>query len=1441
MRNFYSFILSVLTAAAFAFSANAETVPTIFGSVIYSPAWEGSTNEYGMYSFPAQAGTQLSTVKKDTYLVANGGGVYADGKYIFVSYEKFMGNLFTDLYVYDCDNWSKLQDKFGQAQWIATDMTYDATDGKIYGCFYNDNADGYCFGTLDVELGELSWQTTVTRTKIADLDEALNGVAADKFGNIFAITLSGNLVKVDKATGALTTVGSTGIVPKYNTSATFDNRTNTLYWIAMVEGMESTLYKVDTATAQVTEVSKMPNNEEVCGIFIPFLADDNAPAAATDATAVFENGGRTGKISFTVPATTYGGDALAGEVSYTISSGSTVLEEGTATAGTEVQKDITVSADGEYVFTIVLSNASGKSPKANTEPVYVGRATPKAPQNVVLSKISDSQLKLTWDAVTEASGKGYFNPADVTYTVTRLNDGTVVADGTTETEHTDNISYETITSFSYKVIANHGGKTSETTSNNIVVGSVQIPFECDFESPEQFKLFTVIDVIGDGKTWESGYGMAEAKYSSTNPKDDYLVTPPMKMKAGMRYKVSYDVSCASASYPEKMELRFGDAPAADALTVVVAEERTYNNAIAENEEHFFTAPADGDFHLAWHATSDAGMYNIRLDNIKVEADAMASAPAEVGGFKVVCGEDGLSPVISFTAPEKTVDGQDLASISKIEILRNGEVIKTFDNPAPGAELTYTDTDETLQGNTEYTVIPYNEDGNGGSATVTVFLGVDTPKEPENIKLADNGDGTVTLSWDAPAEGKNGGYLGNITYNITTDGGIIEEYYTGTSLVITPVISERQEIIQYSVQAVTSGGESYITPSEVLLFGEPYNAPFKESFASALYSTFPWVETHEASYAVWTATDKVASPAIEAQDGDGGFIYYAPSYYTNYHAVLYSPKVGVSGCTNPTLSFYVYKIADINSIIDVKVSADNGEFESVKEVIINDLEGDGWTKVTVPLAAYKDSGFIRVAFDAYATSTYKTIAIDNIHIFDLVGFNLAATGITADRKIKVGETGKISATVSNEGANAVAAADYSVELYLNGELYLTAEGKDLLPEQSASFDFAYTPDLNSPENLAFSAKTVMDKDEIESDNQTGEAAAAVVFPNYPAATGLRAESAGQDVVLSWNAPESTTVPAAPVVEDFESYDSFIIDNIGDWKVYDVDRKMTNGITGTMYDHAGEEMAFQVFAPAEVTGSALTKDRYLPHSGEKYAVAWCALYGTNDDWLVSPELAGIAQTIEFWVGSINSSYGNETFEVWYSATTDELESFVKIDDASGEADQIWKKVSADLPDGAKYFAIRCTSPDRYAFKVDDISFISASSAGQELTIAGYNVYRDGVKLNAEPVAETTYTDNVDYGTYTYKVTVVYDAGESVYSEGIEFEHLSGVGSLDGGNAAAFGKDGKIAVRNALGKIVSVYSLSGTELYSHAGAQSMEIEAEAGAYIVKIGQKAVKVIVK
>lgn len=60
---------------------------------------------------------------------------------------------------------------------------------------------------------------------------------------------------------------------------------------------------------------------------------------------------------------------------------------------------------------------------------------------------------------------------------------------------------------------------------------------------------------------------------------------------------------------------------------------------------------------------------------------------------------------------------------------------------------------------------------------------------------------------------------------------------------------------------------------------------------------------------------------------------------------------------------------------------------------------------------------------------------------------------------------------------------------------------------------------------------------------------------------------------------------------------------------------------------------------------------------------------------------------------------------------------------------------------------------------------------LTPDGYNIYRDGEKLNSIMILETTYTDSPGYGDFSYQVNAVYYFGESGHSE-TSTVHISGI---------------------------------------------------------------------
>ena len=169
-----------------------------------------------------------------------------------------------------------------------------------------------------------------------------------------------------------------------------------------------------------------------------------------------------------------------------------------------------------------------------------------------------------------------------------------------------------------------------------------------------------------------------------------------------------------------------------------------------------------------------------------------------------------------------------------------------------------------------------------------------------------------------------------------------------------------------------------------------------------------------------------------------------------------------------------------------------------------------------------------------------------------------------------------------------------------------------------------------------------------------------------------------------------------------------------------------------------------------------------SGSKCFAAFSSTTKANDDWLISPELPGMEQTISFWNRSTNVNYGYDQFEVLYSTTGNTPADFVKLGDTYS-ANLGWSKVEVQLPEGSKYFAIRCISYQTEAWLIDDISYTRGTPS---YTVIGYNIYRDCIKINDAVVTDNKYVDNLtkaltsETDNHSYNVTAVYAEGESVF---------------------------------------------------------------------------------
>ncbi len=208
-----------------------------------------------------------------------------------------------------------------------------------------------------------------------------------------------------------------------------------------------------------------------------------------------------------------------------------------------------------------------------------------------------------------------------------------------------------------------------------------LPYTNTLGTEDEFAQFGVIDSNSDGKTWifsaDNGtyYG-----YSSANAADDWLISPAIKLEAGKKYHFAIDAASASTSYPEVFEVLIGTEPKASALKQsVLAATQVASKEFATYENETVEVAETGYYHFGIHAISDANMWNLFVANFLVEAGAEPTAPAAVTDFAVAQTPNVLEAVVSFKAPTKTVAGDDLTDLTKIDVLRDGNIIKSITN------------------------------------------------------------------------------------------------------------------------------------------------------------------------------------------------------------------------------------------------------------------------------------------------------------------------------------------------------------------------------------------------------------------------------------------------------------------------------------------------------------------------------------------------------------------------------------------------------------------------------------------------------------------------------------------------------------------------------------------------------------------------------------------
>ena len=1424
-------------------------LPTLSGVMVDCMTWPQYKPMNGLYNLPKTQGGDFELLFREPNgpCVVIGDRLY-EMQYIYFPDLELEYIRYT---VFDTEDGSEIyyENFMTDPDWslMPVDMDVDPKTGDVYAITYNRTFTGY-------QLSRMTFtDKSVKSTLVAELDRNLNwnSMAIDANGQIWAISKSygvennmyvctgSTLNKINKTTGAVTRIGDTGMYPEYMSSAAIDRESGRMFWNVCPDENVSYLAELDLTTGKATTVLTFPGAEEIVGLYAPVAAAAaTAPNKVTNLEANFEKGALTGTVSFTAPTTLYNGSAATGALTYTITANGSKVAEGATAFGENVVANVTVPESASYKITVTVSNEAGEGPTASTN-LFIGHGVPVVP--FVRAAYANGTMTVTWTAVDETIDGGYIDPTKVTYTVKRGE--TTVATNQSATTFTETIPQpDGFITFQYFVTANYEGKSSEAGESNVVgVGEIKPPYTQTFDNEESLAGWTIIDANNDLRRWMwSTWENLRISFNQANAMDDWAITPAIRMEMGKAYILSFDVYGDTNTSTETIEVKMGNAPTAAALTTTIVAPTTIQNTpeTPRTIQATIIPTMSGIYYLGFHGISEADQYMLNLDNVVIGSPIDSGAPAGVSDLTVKADPEGAyKATITFTTPDKSVAGGVIfQDFKNVEVLRDGEKVKEF-SASPKQTLTYEDV-LTEAGTYTYTVVCTNQYGAGVPVSVSVYVGTNIPAKPSTASVFETTtEGEVTVSWTAVTTDIYGKTIpaSKVSYIVAENTGTqwkpVKSDLTGTSYTFSAAKDE-QDMVQYAVFAVTEGGVGEGAVTQMIPVGPAYTS-LHESFVNG-YVTTLWAP-RSIQGAVFSVMNDTGT--YVAQDGDNGFVGMSGENFEDSGA-LASGKISLAGMTNPALSFYTYNYIKNNAntiAVGIKVIGDK-DFTTVETLTVENVcKPNEWGRVIIPLTAYAGKT-IQIEF-LCTIKLYPYVFLDNITVDSMKEHDLAITALNVPIKATTGRPYSVNVIVSNEGT--ADAGAYSVDLFAN-EVKVDSKSFDGLESgqlESVIFERYMSPLADSP--IEYSATVSFAGDENLSNNASRFAEVEPNPSRLPVPENLHIAMDGTTGTrLTWQSPDFEKLVAEEVTDDIEDAEPFA-HSLEGWTFVDVDGSALGGFDNVS---DGTTVPLPGITGGVTTGSFFVFDSSLPQfdksfnalSGDKFIAAmFRADDGVTDDWMISPELDGSAQTISFFAKSFSAAYP-EHLQILYSTGSLLLNQFEALHGLT-QVPSDWAQFSITLPAGAKRFAIRSSSEASMMLMIDDITF-TPSVASNNYKISGYHVYREGGKLTETPVESVEYADSEGNADHTYVVTALYDGkGESGPSRAAQYSGLEDV-VIDFEVTVA---DQAIVVSGTENAHVSVYGLDGVTLYSGHGDATISVAS--GVYLVAVDKAVVKVIVK
>lgn len=508
---------------------------------------------------------------------------------------------------------------------IFLDMTYDATTKTMYGI-------GYDLETVvseDDETVDVQWALVKVDLTSGDVTNVgtqgycnILTVAADAEGYLWGLDNEGNLWDINKRNGKPgEAYGYTLDIPSSLQSMTFNPNDGNLYWAGFKADGDAgkgffSKFRFTEDAIIYENIGSMSENAEIIGLYIdPEPIPGNRPASVSQLVVTpAAEGAAQATVSWVNPSTLINGETLANGFKVNIyRNGSLVKTLTDQTAGAQVNLIDENVEMGLHEYMVVCANDEGEGKPCFARNIFIGRDTPNEVSNLKASKIvGENSVTVTWEKPLTGKNNGWYDESSLTYRIVRKPDNKVMAEATTETTVTDT-DFTTLKGYSYEITASTiDGKGVARTSNTVVVGpALDVPYECNFATDEEVAMWSVLDGDNDGHEWfASSYSSTgqtfmkyapESKYNPETPTDDWLITPPLRLKAGVTYTMTYEMFLLGPLFPVDYDITIGYEATSEAQsTVLQSTDSMEINMAFEPKKCVFTVAADGEYYLGYH-------------------------------------------------------------------------------------------------------------------------------------------------------------------------------------------------------------------------------------------------------------------------------------------------------------------------------------------------------------------------------------------------------------------------------------------------------------------------------------------------------------------------------------------------------------------------------------------------------------------------------------------------------------------------------------------------------------------------------------------------------------------------------------------------------------------------------------------------------------------------